>query len=106
MLVLEVAHHYNLGDEPVSAAHYYFLAAQSSFSDGAFVETIELCQKARECLKKVDNQDRMLVEVIQLLFVVSENRWRGKPELQEELAQASLAQEAEEAASRTGDLAL
>jgi predicted ATPase len=105
-LVLEIAYHYNYGDEPQLAARYYFIAAQSSFAEGAFTETIELCQKTRECLQKVANQDRMLVEVILLLFVVSENRWQGKPELQGKLALPVLAQDAEEAALRTGDLAL
>ncbi len=105
-LILEVARHYDLGNELILAAHYYFLAAQSSFSDDAFIETIELCKRARECLKKVDNQDRMLVEVIQLLFVVSENRWQGKPDLRGDLALTTLAQEAEAAALRTGEPAL
>lgn len=105
-LMLEVALHYSLGDEPVQGTHYYFLAAQSSFSDGAFLETIELCKRALECLKQVDGQDRMFIEVIQLLLIASEIRWRGKPELQGELPITTLAEEAEAAALRIGDLAL
>jgi tetratricopeptide (TPR) repeat protein len=105
-LILEVAYHYSLGDEPFLAARYYFLAAQSSFFEGAFVEATELCMRTRECLHKVDNQDRMLVEVIQLLFIVSRYRWQAKPDQQGKLALAALAQEADEAALRTGDLVL
>ncbi len=105
-LLLEVAYHYSQADELLLGAQYYFLAAQSSFFDGAFVETIELCKTVRELLKQVDEQDRLLVEVIHLLLVASEIRWRGKPELQGELPLATLVEEAEAAARRTGDLAL
>lgn len=105
-LALEVAHHYSQGDEPLLAAQYYFFAAQSSFSDGAFVETITLCKKVLEHLKQIDNQDRMTAEVIQLLLISSETRWRGKAELQGDLPLNELAQQAEQAASRTGDLTL
>jgi predicted ATPase len=105
-LTIEVAHHYSQGDKPLLAAQYYFLAAQSSFSTGAFVETIELCKKTLENLKQVDGQDRIQAEAIQLLLMASETRWRGKPELQGDLQLRELAQQAENAAARTADLAL
>src|SRR5207249_458932 len=66
----------------------------------------DLCRTARELLKRVDDQDRLLAEVIQLLLVASEIRWRGKPDLQGELPLMTLAEEAEVAARHTGDLAL
>jgi predicted ATPase len=105
-LMLEIAHHYSLGEEAFLGAYYYFLAAQSCFSVGAFVETLDLCKTVLDLLKQLDNHDKMLVEVILLLLTVSENRMQGKPELQGELRLNDLALEAEAAAQRIGDLAL
>ncbi len=109
-LVIEVAHHYDLGNEPKLAAHYYWLAAQSSLANGAFVETIQLCRRAldkvRHLREGVVENDRLRAEVIQLLLLGSEIRWRGKPEQQGKLPLEKLAEEAETAALRTGDLAL
>jgi tetratricopeptide (TPR) repeat protein len=45
-------------------------------------------------------------EVIQLLLLASEIRWRGKPEQQGKMPLEKLAEEAEAAALHTGDLAL
>ncbi|MDP9374157.1 MAG: tetratricopeptide repeat protein [Chloroflexota bacterium] len=111
-LVLEVAHHYDheRGDEPLSAAQYYYQAAQSSFADGAFVETADLCQQALENLRTLApegaGRDRLQVEIIQLLLIASETRWRGKPGPRGELSVLALVGEAEAAASRTGERAL
>jgi predicted ATPase len=81
-MLLEIAYHYHNGNEPVVAARYYLLAARSSFFDGAFIEAISLCKESLGALDQIEGQDRMLVEVIQLLLIASEMRWRGKPDLQ------------------------
>jgi predicted ATPase len=108
--VLEIARHYDRADEPLAAAQYYHLAAQSSFVDGASVEATTLCWKALKRVRALPEDgaehDRLRAQIIQLLLLSSELRWRGRPELQRELSLSSLVQEAEEAASRAGDLAL
>src|SRR2546422_1237135 len=108
-LVLEVARHHALGGNHLPAARYYYQAAQTSYYDGAFLETSDLCQRALEKVRKlpegVPDHDRLRAEVTLLLLLASELRWRGRPELQGKLQLVSLADEAEAAAARTGDLA-
>ena len=44
-LVIEVARHFDLGEKPLEAAQHYYLAAQLTFTAGAYSETIQLCRK-------------------------------------------------------------
>lgn len=105
-LILEVAYHYSQGDEPLLSAHYSFIAAQTAFVNGAFVETIDICKTSREHFHKAISQDKMLAEVILLLLTVSENRLQGKLELQSDIPLKELASEAEAVARYHNDLAL
>jgi tetratricopeptide (TPR) repeat protein len=128
-LVLGVAHHYGLAEIPLLAAHYRYLAAQSSFSNGAFAETIELCQQAlqqvqvrhvwskhiRGSVKSVADHHELSVnvlhhglhaKVILLLLMASEARWHGKPGQRDRLDLTKLVKDAEEAASHTDNKAL
>jgi predicted ATPase len=106
-LILEIAHHYALGGEPLLAARYYYHAAHSCFLDGAFDETAKLCQEAltyvRTLAEGIVEHDQLRAEAIQLLLVATEFWWRGKVELQGDLSLNTLAEEAEAAASRLGD---
>ncbi len=110
-LALEIARHHDYANKPLSAAHHYYLAAQFSFYDGAFKETVELCKRAlkqvRTLTEGVAEHDRLRAEVIHLLLTASWTGWRGKPELKDdELSLAELGEEGEAAALRTNDQAL
>jgi tetratricopeptide (TPR) repeat protein len=109
-LVLEIAHHHDLGNNVEPAARYYWLAAQSSYADGALTEAVQLCQKSLEKVRRLQEEStenyRLRAEVVHLLLVSSEMTWRGKPDEQRTTSLEELANEAEAAAGRTNDLAL
>jgi tetratricopeptide (TPR) repeat protein len=109
-LILEIAHHHDLGNNVEPAARYYWLAAQSSYSDGALTEAAQLCRKALEKIRRLPEgiieNDRLRAEVIHLLLVASEMTWSGKPGSQGMTSLEELASEAEAAAGRTKDLLL
>lgn len=109
-LVIQVAYHYDLGKQPKLAADYYLLAAQSSFAKGAFSETVRLCQRAlnkvRHFVERTAAADRLRAELIQLLLLASEIKWRGNPDAKSNTPYEQLVGEAEAAALHCGDRAL
>jgi predicted ATPase len=110
-LIIQIAHHYDLGKEPLLAAHYYLQAAQSSFYAGALKETSELCQRALEKVHSlpegISDYDKLRAEIIQLKLTASEMWWRGKSEYNSGRSEEEdLVEEAEAAAFRTGNRSL
>ena len=105
-LILEIAHHYDLGEVPQSAANFYQLAAQSLVAHGANVEATEIAKRALRNVRQVKDADRLHAEIIELLLMASWVRWSTQPEWQSELPLIELAKEAEAAATRTGDRVL
>lgn len=108
-LILEAAHHFNLGGIHDLAAKYYYTAAKNSFNKGAFGETIELCKLALKNMKAGNNRQseaRLHAETLQLLLVASEMRWYGKIDANDEFSLISLAEEATEAAKISRDKTL
>jgi tetratricopeptide (TPR) repeat protein len=108
--LIELARHYDLGQQPFEAAKYYYHAAHAIYDTGAYGETIELCWKGIQNARRLDEEnriyDRLRAKLILLLLRASEMRWRGKPELQGSLPLDELITEAEKAATRTGDKSL
>ena len=96
-LMIDVARHYDWGDEPLLAACYYFQAARSIFYTGALKETLVLCHKALENIRSLPGgeieNDKLRAEIIQLGLTAS--WWKGRPESGEE----AMIEEAEVAAS-------
>jgi tetratricopeptide (TPR) repeat protein len=96
-LMIDIAKHYDWGDEPLPAARYYFQAAQSTFYNGALKETLVLCQKALEKIRSLPQgeieYDKLHAEIIELKLTAS--WWQGRPESGEE----TLIEEAEVSAS-------
>ena len=108
-LEIEAAYHYEQGGSAVQALHHYRAAADLAYSAGAFGEAAALCDyglRIVRLLPQSDDHDRVHVELIELLLLSTEVRWRGKPELQGDLPLDSLAAEAELVAGRQNDLAL
>jgi predicted ATPase len=101
-LILEIAHHYDLGEVPKSAADFYQLAAQSLLADGATVEATEISKRALRNIRQVGNADRQHAEILELFLTAT--RWRDPSQDPEELT--SLVEEAEAVSIRTGDKAL
>jgi len=103
-LTLEIAHHYDLGQVPASAAKYYQLAAQSLLSDGANTEGAEIARRALRNIRQVNDADRQHAEILELLL--SATRWRDALEESDRTASEAIGDEAETIAARTGDKAL
>ncbi|MDH2387428.1 AAA family ATPase [Streptomyces sp. HNM0663] len=111
--VLDICHHYHLGRKPMTAAQHALRSARDlATRSSSFSEAASLCRRALEEIRSVAPQsgeaDRLRVEAIELLLVVTALRWRGRPDLQRRsgLVLAELASEASAAAERTGDPAL
>jgi predicted ATPase len=102
-LLMEIAHHYDQGQEPRSAARYYFSAAQSLMAAGANIEAIEICLRALQNIRRVKNEERLLTEIIHLLLVTSRERGFQAVEARGQQAALELAREGEELADRLGD---
>jgi predicted ATPase len=110
-LMSHIARHYDLGDDPLLASHYYLRAAESAFYDGALKTTSELCQQALDKIRSLPENveyDKLRGEIIQLKLLASERWWRGNPSgddprMSEE---ESLIEEAEYAALRSNNLSL
>ena len=109
-LILQVAHHHDLGNNFEPAARYYWLAAQSCYNDGALTEARELCQKSLDKVRRLEEGDveidRLRAEVIHLLLMASEMNWSSKTAGEQATPLEELANEAEGAATRTQDLTL
>lgn len=110
-LMIQIARHYDLGDEPLRAAHYYYKSAQSTFYTGAMKETTGLCElaleKIRSLPKGVSDNDKLHAEIIGLKLGASEIWWRGNPGSENKWPESEiLVEEAEESAIRTGDQSL
>src|SRR5262249_15410514 len=108
--MLQIAEHYDLGNEPLFAARYYFKSAQSTYCNGALKETLKLCQRALEKIRPlprdITEHDKLHAEIIILKLTASEVWWRGKPGHGEPSEEETLTEEAEAAASRIGNLSL
>jgi tetratricopeptide (TPR) repeat protein len=109
--MLQIAEHYDLGNEPSLAASYYLKSAQSTYYNGALKETSELCHRAlakiRTLPQGIADYGKMHAEIIQLLLLASRIWWHGKSASEQgQSKEESLIEEAEEAASRTGDKSL
>ena len=109
-LRIELARHYDQGEKYFEAASYYYIAGRTIFGTGAYGETIQLCQKSLENVRKLSEgvlkHDILRVRIILLLLRSSEMRWRGDTEDQGRLPLDQLIDEAEKAALRTGDKVL
>ena len=109
-LILQVAHHHDLGNNVEAAARYYWLAAQSCYNDGALTEAGELCRKSLDKIRRLEEGDveidRLRAEVIHLLLMASEMNWASKTPDQQATPLEELVNEAEAAAIRTQDLTL
>jgi tetratricopeptide (TPR) repeat protein len=103
-LILEVANHFDQGDLPLKAAHYYKLVSQSLVIDGAYTEAIQICKRAIEIIKKYGESNHLKAELIELLLVST--RWRRSLETKAELSLLNLAKEGEELAEKAGDFSL
>jgi tetratricopeptide (TPR) repeat protein len=110
-LMIQIARHYDYGDEPLLAASYYFKSAKSTFYNGALKETSELCEagldKIRSLPENIIDYDKLHAEIIQLKLTASEMWWHGKPESSPiKSEEESLVEEAEAAAFRAGERSL
>lgn len=108
--VLEIARHYGEAEEPLLAARNYLLAAQSAFGDGGFREVVSICHEAlawvRNLPEGTEEHDRLRAEVIRLLLDARETAWLPHEDPDELRILLGLSEEAERAASTTGDLRL
>jgi len=102
-LILEIAHHYDLGEIPASAASFYQSAAQSLLADGANIEATEISRRALHNIRQVANADHQHAEIIELLLTAT--RWRSTDDT-DEATLPGLVDEAENAALNSGDKAL
>lgn len=112
-LNLSIGLHYHQGKQLMRAAEYALRnAREMAQTSSSFTEAADLCQQALHDLRalssSVDEANRLHVEVIELLLVVTALRWRGRLDLQQRqgLMLAELAAEAIEVAGRTGDATL
>jgi predicted ATPase len=110
-LMIQIARHFDLGNSSLSAAKYYFEAAQSSFYNGALKEASDLCNRALQKVRSLPegdiSNDQLYTEIIQIKILASEIWWRGKPTLEQSRPEEeTLIEEAEAAALRTGNKAL
>jgi tetratricopeptide (TPR) repeat protein len=110
---LDIAHHLHLGRRMVSAARHTLTVAQDlAMRSSSFAEASRLARRALDDIHAVrpttPEADRLRLEAIELLLVVTELRWRGRPELQQRagLVLPDLAAEASAAAERIGDVGL
>ena len=103
-LILEIAHHYDLGENPEKAANFYQLAAQSLLRDGATVEATEIAKRALRNVQQVANIDHQHAEILELLL--SATAWRNPSEESDELSLVALINEAEAYATRSEDKVL
>jgi tetratricopeptide (TPR) repeat protein len=109
--ILDLASHLHLGGQMIPSASKTIDAARRLAAEGSsFTEASTLCRRAlsdiRAAEPKTADTERLHVEAIELLLVVTALAWRGRPELQNDLALEELANEAITAAVRTGDLDL
>jgi tetratricopeptide (TPR) repeat protein len=108
--VLEIARHYRDAEEPLPAARRYLQAAQSAYGVGGFKEAADICREALVLLRNlpegVEGHDRLRAEVIQLLLDASADAWQPGDQPDHGVELVTLADEAEAAASRVGDLRL
>ncbi len=104
-MLLETGRHFAQAGCLSAAAHWYSLAAQSSFRDGAFVETAKLCREVLHWLGNATDpgESRLRVSTICLLLLALEFSWSGKRELQGELPVNDLVDEAELLATELND---
>lgn len=107
---LEIAHHLHLGRKMMPAAQHTLTAARDlAMRSSSFTEASRLAERALNDIRTVrpatPETDRLRIEAIELLLVVTELRWRGRPALQERagLVLPELAAEASAAAGRIGD---
>jgi tetratricopeptide (TPR) repeat protein len=107
-VVLDIASHYHLGGATMLAAERTLAIARGLASQGgSLTEATNLCRRALDDIRATSpgtrDIDRVHVEIIELLLVITMLRWRGRPELQGDLALNDLATEATAAAARSGD---
>lgn len=107
---LEMAHHLHLGRKMMPAARHTLAAARDlAMRSSSFTEASRLARRALDDIRTVQpttpETDRLRLEAIELLLVITELRWRGRSDLQQRagLVLPDLAAEASLAASRIGD---
>lgn len=106
--LLQIATHYEEARRPLPAARRLFEAAESTYEEGARLDTVRHCERGLALLRSVGDEERdtgLLAHTIVLYLVASQSRWSGD----EERGGAEfleLADEASRAAEATGDLAL
>lgn len=109
-VMLDIARHHQLGGRHVPAARSALaLAAALAREGGSLAEAEVLCRQALDAVKSAESTtvtDRLIVEVVELLLLVTEPRWSGTNEFLDLLPLESLVEEAEAAARRTGDIRL
>jgi tetratricopeptide (TPR) repeat protein len=107
-ILLDAASHYHLGGHVIPAVTRTLDAARRIAAEGSsFAEASRLCQRAlgdiRTISPKTPDTERLHVETIELLLVVTALSWRGRAELPGGLPLEDLADEAALAARQTGD---
>ncbi|MFD5560374.1 ATP-binding protein [Kitasatospora griseola] len=105
---LEIARHYRLAHRWDDAARTQFaLARELAVSGMSFSEAEALSKQAVESTRKLsaaaEDRDLRLARAIELLLSLTEARWQGRPGAAETTDLEAHAQEAEDAARRSGD---
>lgn len=83
-LVLEVAHHFELGNAPPMAAHYYYQAAQLLLASGANNEAVEAARRALQNVRQSKDAHALHADILILLLIASQTRWRKQEHALEE----------------------
>jgi tetratricopeptide (TPR) repeat protein len=111
--LLEIARHYEAAEEPRKAAERYVQVAKSTYADGAYRETARLATRAVDLLRDVppnglDGPDgqALLAWALLLVLLGGETSWRAAAATSKGDDVIALAEQATEAADRSGDATL
>ena len=111
--LLEIARHYEAAEEPRKAAERYVQVAKSTYAEGAYRETARLATRAVDLLRTVpakeleatDGQE-LVAWALLLVLLGGETSWRGAAATSTGDDVIALAEQATEAADKSGDASL
>jgi tetratricopeptide (TPR) repeat protein len=111
--LLQIAHHYEAADEPKKAAERYVEVAKSTFADGAYRETAVHAQRAADLLRAVPPKElaspegqALLAWALLLVILGGETSWRAAAANSSGDEVIALANDATDAAAKSGDATL
>lgn len=102
-LLLDTAHHYDLGQEHELAAEYYYQASQSLLADGANVEAIEIAERALQNINQVPGAYSLLSKISIQLLIASTHRIYNQDGEKESIPFSFLIENAKKAATLAGE---